>query len=117
MPISELLTVTVTQAVALVVAVVIPGVVAYALGLMQLDERAKAIANYVLVAVLTTLVTSLASFVPDQIGTMKLVDALVLVVTTWLGGFGAISFGMMKADEHFLQAFQSKMRRAALAAK
>lgn len=104
---SELISGTVAQAIAWIVSVGIVAFVAYGLSWTNWDAETKKRVAYVLVAVLTALVTALASFIPDTWQAMKVIDAIFALLATLAGSFGAWHFAEFKAMTHILQMHET----------
>lgn len=97
---SDLLTMTVAQAIAWILAVGIAGLVAYGVQWLPLNDFWKNVVQVVAVAVLTAAVTSIASFIPDAWLGMKLIDALFALLTMIVGSIGSVKFFAAKARAH-----------------
>jgi len=97
---SDLLTITIAQAIAWLTSTGVALGVSFGLGFITfIPNKAKTIINTVLVAALTAGLTALASFIPDQWLGMKLIDAVFALIAMLLSGWGATRFGTFKAFE------------------
>ncbi len=97
---SELLSTTVAQAIAWLIAFGIAGAVAYVLGWFpNVPASVKNIVATVTVAALVAIVTALASFIPPTWLDMKILDAVIALVALVFSGAGW-KFGAFKVVSH-----------------
>lgn len=96
---TDFLLMPVGQFIAWFVSVALVGAVGFALNLVDWPEWAENVIKTVAIATLTTFVTSLAAFIPDQFLQMKLLDAILFLLAGLAGSFGALKFGHLKALE------------------
>lgn len=100
-PISELLNLTLAQAIAWVVSTGVFAVVSYALAWFpSLGENTRKILYAVLSAMLIAGVTAIAQFIPDQYLLMKIIDVVVALIASISGLYAANRFAEYKAVCH-----------------
>lgn len=97
---SDLLTMTVAQAIAWILAVGIAGLVAYGVGWLPVSDFWKSTISYVVVAMLTAGVTAISGLLPTEFLQMKLIDAALVLLTMLIGAIGSVRFFAAKARAH-----------------
>lgn len=96
---TDFLLMPVGQFIAWLVSVALVGAVGFALNLVDWPELVENVIKTVAIATLTAFITSLAQFIPDEFLQMKLLDAVLFLLASLAGGYGALKFGHLKAIE------------------
>ncbi len=100
MAISDVLNLTVAQAIAWLAATGIAGLVAYGLGFIPLADDVKRIVQAVVGAMLVAGVTALAAFIPDSFMALKLIDAAFVLLGVVVSLVGGAQYGGLKSLAH-----------------